>query len=468
MKFALTLAVVLAVLWCVYALWFDPRRGTDDKAWETGEPATLALEATLTNAQAQEDLDFLLKRVAERHPAAYGGLPPEVQAQYDEEIRALGSEVSVLEVYRASARILTTLHDSHTGISTLGAQSRQLPQGFSFSWEGGELILAEASYAGGTDIVIGGVRQAERYAQYKGRKVALLAGVSPPELYERYKTVFPVEMEAYGQAQFALIIRYEEYLELLGAEPLETNGLPVLFEGDAEPVDLPLSSPVSGDDADGSGDSGGDPAANPSFYYELDEAASLGILTVEACEMSQAYKDTLRDFFAAVRDRGIRNVALDLRGNGGGTTEVIGEFMRYMPVESYDTNTFYARYGPLRLHINGNGQKNKMAGDLVFTGRLFVLTNVWTWSSATNFAAYLKYNSLAEIVGAQSGNDQVYGHILCFQLPHSRLMMTVSCKAYYLGGEPGNAAWTVPDHPCPASEAMDKVRELIASGNHAA
>ncbi len=82
--------------------------------------------------------------------------------------------------------------------------------------------------------------------------------------------------------------------------------------------------------------------------YKIDKEDSLGIFTLNRCEMSAEYTDRLSEFFSAVRDNNIGNIAVDLRSNGGGTTEVINEFLRYINISDYKL------FGGTDIRIGGN------------------------------------------------------------------------------------------------------------------
>lgn len=55
-------------------------------------------------------------------------------------------------------------------------------------------------------------------------------------------------------------------------------------------------------------------------YYDIDEEKNLAILTLTACNYQQVYIDCVSQMFAEVKQMKIKNVAVDLRGNGGGNS----------------------------------------------------------------------------------------------------------------------------------------------------
>ena len=65
-------------------MWFDPFRGTVSVFKQSEK-----LEAFLGGKQAAEDLEFIVNRLRERHPACISGLPPAVQEAYEKEYAEL-------------------------------------------------------------------------------------------------------------------------------------------------------------------------------------------------------------------------------------------------------------------------------------------------------------------------------------------------------------------------------------------
>ena len=60
----------------------------------------------------------------------------------------------------------------------------------------------------------------------------------------------------------------------------------------------------------------------PFVYYSIDENRTLAILTLNECNFNDEYCKCLKDMFKEVKEKGIENVAVDLRYNGGGNSLV--------------------------------------------------------------------------------------------------------------------------------------------------
>ncbi len=389
----IALAALLAVAGGLL-LWWNPHRGAT--AWQDLGPSA-PLERALTPQQASEDLAFVVGRVKEHHVSAEKGLPAAVEAQYREELDGLSQTPTVLDVWRAGSRILKPLGDGHSGLNYMGGgDATRVEQAFVMT-EGG--LLA----SGG---------------QHNGKPVAGLAGMPVDDLYERFLAQYGYENLSRARYAFPNYVRTPQGLRWLGAEP--ADALQVSWRTlIPESAELPYA-PVPGRSAQ-----------QPFVRYDIDEEHGLGVLTLDACDNNDVYRETLKNFFADVKKAGLGAIALDLRSNGGGNSTVIGEFLRYLDACTYVDYGAAIRLGPLVLRFAPQQTNVKPAEGLVFDGDVYVLTGGRTFSSATQFAVVLRDNGLCRVIGQAPGNSpSMYGDTLHYQLPHSALALTVTYKQF--------------------------------------
>ena len=311
----LLILVLCGLAFGAYKVWFDPYRGTVSQVIPS-QP----IDLLLTQAQAREDLDFILKRLGERHPAALGDIPAPVMAQYQAETAALPEQVSVLELWRAAARITARMQDGHTGAGYNSPAPQSLP--ISFEAQAGEFLAREGELAGSRLIAIG--------------------GTSIRELYERYLPHASFELEQYAAYRFASNLPNKDFLEYIGVDT-SAGAIQLVFATQAGETTRELAFQPSSNLQSQSA-----PQQQPPFIsYEIDSANSLGILTLNQCIYNDVYQDTLRAFFQEIKDQGIQNIAVDLRQNGGGNSRVVNEFFRYLDVDNVSTfGGSNVRFGP--------------------------------------------------------------------------------------------------------------------------
>jgi C-terminal processing protease CtpA/Prc len=120
------------------------------------------------------------------------------------------------------------------------------------------------------------------------------------------------------------LIRQEEFLDYLQVIENDAVELTVERAGVEHTVALPLRLAAQERRPQPS---------RPWVGYEIDTDLSLGIFQLDACRFNDQYQQTVRAFFEEVSRRGIRNVAVDLRRNGGGSSRVVNEFFRYLDVD---------------------------------------------------------------------------------------------------------------------------------------
>lgn len=422
------LAMVLAILYASYDLFFDPYRGTVSTITPSKD-----LTVNLSAVEARADLAFVVDKLKTRHPAFLNGMPPQVQSQYDLELGQLTPEVSVLELWQAVARILARLGDAHTAVGFRPAEYQRLP-----------LVLRMLDGLLFWQDALGGIT-----------RVIEINGLSVDLLYQRFLDQFSFELESWASHGFVEKIRDAHYLEFVGVEV-------------SNQVSLTLSDGLrEWQETVAFGDPEGVPSAAelPSVFYALDPKQSLGILTLTTCRNNEFYRETVRDFFRAVKEHSLDIIAVDLRTNGGGNSSVINEFLRYIEVEAYSTSGSGAvRIGPFRFNYKKQINRNSVDPDLSFGGELYVLTSANTFSSAQMFAVTIADNNIGQIIGETPGNMPAsYGDILTFQTPHANLLFTVSYKYFGRIDETKEDQPLLPDYPSKADEAMERLYEITSS-----
>ncbi|MBC8054155.1 MAG: hypothetical protein H7Y13_13905 [Sphingobacteriaceae bacterium] len=164
-------------------------------------------------------------------------------------------------------------------------------------------------------------------------------------------------------------------------------------------------------------------------------------------------KSLLAETFKVLKSRKISNLIIDVRGNKGGSLGSTIEVLRYLIPES-----FYAEfdsYAPVAVpsfspHIfKGTGyaldkvpfEKRKDGGytlkssssgkippykDLVFNGKVYLLTDGGTFSAGSLFASCLKSNRKVISIGSETGGMESgldTSPFLDVQLPYSKLVL---------------------------------------------
>ena len=326
--------------------------------------------------------------------------------------------VTVTELWEKSAELVCTLDDAHTIVTVSGTEYVSGGDEISDAYESGTLVSID--------------------------------GISADSMKEHFKNVFPYEPQVsfYADYMFGVALEYGSWLTLLGADV--SDGIDVVFSGNNETKHFDMTD---------------EPPERKQLElcsYKIDKENSLGVFTLNRCEMSQEYTDRLLEFFGAVRDNNIGNIAVDLRSNGGGTTEVINEFLRYINISDYKlVGGMDIRNGGKLISYRDEITPNKPV-DNAFDGRVYVLTSQYTFSSAMVFATVIQDNGIGKVIGETPGNmPTAYGDKRGFQLPESKLVLSVSYKKFYRVDINKSEEPLIPDYTVNADEALEKLVEYI-------
>lgn len=409
-----------AALYGYYKICMDPYRGTVKEM-----TPSLNLNETLNKEDALEGLAYLMKCLRERHPAWLDGSGKDVLAekQYEKELAAIGNQISVLELWQSASRIAAALHDGHTFINWYGNEYRYIDDFTAIRTCGGPLTIN---------------------------------GIPSEDVLAAYREVFSYETDYYAEASFwQTVIICEQTLQLCGIDT--SDGVVMSFNVDGTDSELHFDF-VTLDKVKGWPPSD---MTGKWVTYQIDRENSLGIFTLTSCTCNDEYYNVLDDFFNEIFAEGIENIAVDLRGNGGGNSWVANEFIKYLDVtefRGFDSAVRYGRHLVKNENVTYKNQKKKQ----VFSGNLYVLTDTWTYSSAMDFAMLIADNDLGIIIGQPSGNlPDGYGDCLSFQMPHSGLAIGVSYKKWYRVDQTRAGEPLMPDVETAPEEALEKVYELI-------
>ncbi len=394
-----------------------------------GPPDAQNYDAALTSGEALDDLELAMRLLKKLHPLLLNGVPDETRAEYERARRELSEldSVDVNTLARCVERVFSTLHDAHTHIS---------------------------------------LNYSDRFMKYRyarnaaGDEPVAVNGVPIEDIFAANADLLSYEYPEYG------ILQLSGYLTSMGG--LDYLGIPVdggvtytyLTPGGetvyirAEPEDFLLYDDYAAFNRldETSGD-------RPFVSYDIYPEHSAAVLTLTACIYNDEYISCLDAMFSEVCELGIKNVIVDLRGNGGGNSLVADEFIRHLDVDAYKTWGCDWRLGPFLIDCPRQTVVNEGRDVPGFDGGVYVLTSVGTFSSAMDFAMLIKDNGLGTIVGEAPGNDpDGCGDVSYFALRNSGLYLQISTKHWRRVDDiPGPI---LPDYPCDPRDALETALSL--------
>ena len=364
----------------------------------------------LPKGQLIADLDELAAKVRRVHPAAIDAMPKELEGSFAKARRELTAPMRRDQFWLVLNRALQPLHDAHSAVQPLqSGQTLHLP----FAWLSDGMIVA-----------------ADAAPLRKGDRIVRLGRHTESQLLELLRGAVPAENDHYVRLHGESLFRDAGFLR--AAQIAAKTPVAVTVERDGKEMELTITFAETG------------PArtALPFVRFEIDEPNNLGVFILDQCVNNDFYQKTVARFFEAVRAKKITRIAVDVRRNGGGNSNVVNEFLRYVDVPSYKMPGSVIRWSDeARAHQKGQvafGVMRRAPGEVQnrrvaepFRGQLFVLTTKATFSSGNWFAFLVQDNQLGKIVGEPTGNaPSSYGDILTFSLPNSQLSYTLSFKQW--------------------------------------
>jgi predicted O-methyltransferase YrrM/outer membrane lipoprotein-sorting protein len=140
--------------------------------------------------------------------------------------------------------------------------------------------------------------------------------------------------------------------------------------------------------------------AHPPLTIEFMEDIQTAVMTVKTFsyyDRVDHFREFMEESFRRIKDKGIRNLVLDLRGNDGG--DPFCAVILYSYLENEPAPYFaepYGRYAKLAEPVPIPENR--------FTGRLFTLLDGRCGSTNGHFCALLEYHGIGRFVGTPSGS----------------------------------------------------------------
>ncbi len=392
----------------------------------------------LSQEQALKDYEFAMKYLKKLHPVTLHGLPADMAAQ-SEKVKQHLESVDSIKGYELAAElesIYSLIGDGHTYVSENYTASHYMKH------------IYEHKSADDTAIGINGITYEELLKQKKNLMSFETESYGIRMLKNRTSTLEGLKylgIDTTGDITYNYITKDGQYIDT------------VVTAEDFLPMEeyLNYEESVTGDDLHSEDE-------NYDFVsYEINEKKSMAILTLDSCDYNKHYRDTVKEMFDEVHSKNIKNVVVDLRYNPGGSSMVADEFIHYLDVDEYKSWADEVRLGPLYFRNEADVDKNKKLG-FGFSGDVYVITSVSSYSSAMDFAMLIQDNGLGKIVGEASGNlPASYGEVAGFLLPQSHIYMQISSKKWHRVDESKEDLQIIPDIECDPDKALDVLEEML-------
>ncbi len=388
-------------------------------------------DKVITKKEALEDLEYSMKYLNKIHPKLLRNVPTEIKEQYNIVKNNLETKdlITVNYLSKEIESIFSKLNDAHT---------------IAIGYYNDYHILKEMNN------------------HNKNKEIMTkINDIEIKELFEQNKQYYSYEMEEYALKQFKNDLITLEGLDKLG---INTEEIKYTFELNNKETEYTYKKDDYLTQEEYNKYNNIEPKQQKSFVtYEIDKENNLAILYLDQCKNNKEYKRVLKEFFKKVNENNIENIAVDLRYNKGGSSSVATEFLKYININKYNEWADEWRLGQFNIKTKQHLIKNKKKKNS-WSGNIYILTSIDTFSSAMDFAMYIKDNNLGTIIGEASGNNpNSYGETASFKLPNSGIFMQISTKKWHRINQNTEEVFIEPDIKCESKEAIFKLYDEIKS-----
>lgn len=208
---------------------------------------------------------------------------------------------------------------------------------------------------------------------------------------------------------------------------------------------------------------------NQSFFSSTQLDSSTVVIDINNCEDKEQFAKFCDSVFTFIQDNKITSIIIDLRNNPGGSTfhgDTLFTYLTSQKFTQYPKRSI--KYSPYSLpqsdsiytQTYSDNLEQAHSNKFLFKGKLFMLVNRGTFSSASVMAATFKCYKLGTLIGQTTGGTQIFfDEPLEFKLTHSGLRFLVSNQVNYC---PCGTDWNkgvIPEKIIPISIA-DKIKGI--------
>lgn len=419
----------------------------------------------LSREQAEFDLQALLYTLSEVHPDIYSVAKQEdLLRAFNKAIASLPDSVSTMELYRLAAPVVAMIGDGHTNLvfpvnDVFTKDLKRMPLWVDVLSD--KTIICRASM----DSIIPG-----------GAKTLSINGKSVAEILD---TMIPYVA---GESEAFRLSRVDGTFSALRHMLFPANEFEILYlpEGEEKPRSVKYAATLYDELKARSPQLPGNSGEKKSYSYTVDKANNMAIMDFQSFNNRKRMEAFADSMFRDLREQNIGNLIIDLRRNGGGSSDVGDIVLRYISPEPFlQMDKALIKITPVtrRLMREDTGITGIFFYEISpenyisprtpeeghFDGNVYLLTSNKTFSSAGSFAWAFKECGMGTVVGEETGGMNVcYGDILPYRLPISNLQCSISFKRFWqLRADENDIHGALPDVAVPAAKAMDKAMEII-------
>ncbi|NCB63573.1 MAG: hypothetical protein EOM52_08165, partial [Clostridia bacterium] len=369
--------------------------------WD-GETKTVSVESPL-----YQDARTLVETIESTHPAFVLNDVPEGYAAAKETFLKTAAQpgLSAVQFAWASMAYTSAMRDGHTQM---------------WGMVGGMPEIRILWAADGSHLYL-----LDRDGKVTKREVVQIGGVEVKDVFNLVDTYFAAENASYSNRNHGDLSKLNGVLQMAGAKVEEGKiVLTVMESGKKTTLTAEIAEPMGG-------------AREAVIDHKM--VGDVFYVDFNACVPGDEVDATAAALKKAV-ESGTSKVIIDVRGNGGGDSRTCDQLLAAMDMAAPGYGG-YLRISPLAKATYpddlGTVTEDLSAAPDPAAARqnpavkLVVLTDEYTFSSATMMGVFIQDGKLGTLVGRPSSNaPSSYGDVLSFELPNTKFKGGVSYKQF--------------------------------------
>lgn len=425
----------------------------------------------ISRHQASADIDTLSYTLSEVHPNLYCNIPMSTLSSQMADLKAsLPDSISIVDLYKALAPIIAQIGDAHTTMvlpdrEVMAQAEKYLP------------VFPTIDNNTGKMLVKASVGNCVPYDS----EICSINGMSAKEMVEEMLRFVSGERDFFRLTMvdnnvmvlFHMLFTAPQYA-ITYIEPGSKEEKDITLQAvDANSLNagLVLSPKILKLMEEHGGDA--------PYTFRILTDRPVAVMNFDACIDANSMEAFADSMVTELRQRGITDLIIDVRFNGGGNSRVGDALLKYIAPKPFAqfgktlvkvtqttmalTGDRYQKPDTVLYPEDPASRHEPLPEAQRFGGNVYLLTSHTTFSSASSFAWAFKESECGTVIGEETGGMSVhYGDVIGFRLPNSGLAVNVSHKRFWLpGADEDDIHGVIPDIICLQDDALETALKCI-------